>query len=93
MERQALDTRTYHRWPVGELAQIVELVGGCRRQLSDCVAGEVDVEVRDVDACLQQIEHLLSAIVRRHDVTGDDTQRDRLQASACLLYTSDAADE
>ena len=78
----------------GELAQIAEQVRGCRRKLRGQCApsltgpGQLEASAverqRDVDACLQQVEHLLlSALVRRQPrdvdtyVTRDVTPADR----------------
>lgn len=91
-----------HQWLVGELEQIIVLVGGFRRKLSECApsvsgAGDVDAAAaqhdRDVDAGLQQIEHLLSALVRIHpdditdvDIYGCDySQHERLTSTAGRL--------
>ena len=92
-----------HQWLLGELDQIFQLVSGCRRKLCECklpavsVAGDLDVTAtdrdRDVDTDLQQIEHLLSALVRLHpdDITDvdmydcDDTQQEGLASTAGRL--------
>ena len=108
MEKQELNTRNSlvvasHQWLLGELAHVLELVGGVRRKLCECVPSlsgteELDVAAaepdRDVDAGLQQIEHLLSVLVRLHpddftnvDLYGCDNSHhhDRLASAASRI--------
>ena len=94
-----------HQWIVGELSQIIVLVAGFRRKLSECAepspSGACDADTaasasqrdRDVDDGLQQIERLLSALVRIRpddisdvDIYGCDyTEHDRLTSTAGRL--------
>jgi len=84
VERQQLTGADRRGQLVGELTEIVALVGGCRRQLCDGDACEADTRRhRDVDVCLQHVEHLLSAL--RRDVTGDVTRHDRSAAAGRAL--------
>lgn len=106
MEKQELNKRNSlivasHQWLLGELAQILELVAGFRHKLCECAPSRSGADIDsaqaphdyDVDAGLQQIEHLLSALVRLDpdditdvDIYGcDDTQHDRLASAAGRL--------